>query len=94
MPAESCSTGEQKALLLSMMLAAARARAQWCGLAPILLLDEVVAHLDVDKRGALFDLIRTTGIQAWMTGTDAADFQGLQGFATQLEIDGGTARIC
>ena len=58
------------------------------------LLDEVVAHLDVDKRGALFDLIRTTGIQAWMTGTDAADFQGLQGFATQLEIDGGTARMC
>jgi len=92
MPAENCSTGEQKALLLSTILAAARARAQWCGLAPILLLDEVVAHLDVDKRGALFDLIATTGIQAWMTGTDAADFQGLQGFATVLEIDGGTVR--
>jgi DNA replication and repair protein RecF len=94
MLAESCSTGEQKALLLSVVLAAARARAQWSGLAPILLLDEVVAHLDVDKRGALFDLIATTGIQAWMTGTDAADFRGLQGFATMLEIDGGTAILC
>ncbi len=94
MLAEHCSTGEQKALLLSIMLAAARARADWCGMAPILLLDEVVAHLDVDKRGALFDLIRASRIQAWMTGTDAADFKGLQDFATTLEIDGGTARIC
>jgi len=54
----------------------------------------VVAHLDVDKRGALFDLIRASRIQAWMTGTDAADFKGLQDFATTLEIDGGTTRIC
>ena len=92
MLAEHCSTGEQKALLLSIMLAAARARADWCSMAPILLLDEVVAHLDVDKRGALFDLIRASRIQAWMTGTDAADFSGLQGFATVLEIDGGMVR--
>lgn len=89
MPAERCSTGEQKALLLSLILAAARARAHWCGTAPILLLDEVVAHLDVDKRASLFELLRTAAIQAWMTGTDAADFQGLQGFATTLEIAGG-----
>jgi DNA replication and repair protein RecF len=93
-PAERCSTGEQKALLLSIILAAARARAAWCGLAPILLLDEVIAHLDVDKRASLFDLIRTLQVQAWMTGTDAADFQGLDGVATVLEIDGGTAKIC
>jgi DNA replication and repair protein RecF len=92
MLAEHCSTGEQKALLLSIMLAAARARADWCAMPPILLLDEVVAHLDVDKRGALFDLIRASRIQAWMTGTDAADFSGLQGFATVLEIDGGMVR--
>jgi DNA replication and repair protein RecF len=92
MLAEHCSTGEQKALLLSIVLAAARARAAWCGVPPILLLDEVIAHLDVDKRACLFDLIRTTQIQAWMTGTDAADFRGLEGFSTILEIDGGTVR--
>lgn len=91
--AGSCSTGEQKALLLSIILAAARARASWCGTPPILLLDEVIAHLDVDKRAQLFDLIRESRIQAWMTGTDAADFKGLQGFSTMLEIDGGTVRM-
>ena len=53
------------------------------------LLDEVVAHLDVDKRASLFDLIRHAQIQAWMTGTDAADFKGLEGFSCILEIDGG-----
>lgn len=93
MPAENCSTGEQKALLLSILLAAARARKAWCGVAPILLLDEVIAHLDVDKRACLFDLIRHTQIQAWMTGTDAADFRGLEGYSTQLEIDGGMVKI-
>ncbi len=92
MLAEQCSTGEQKALLLSIVLAAARARAAWCSVAPILLLDEVIAHLDVDKRACLFDLIRTTQIQAWMTGTDAADFRGLEGFSTILEIDGGMVK--
>lgn len=94
MPAERCSTGEQKALLLSLVLAAAEARAQWCGVPPILLLDEVIAHLDVDKRASLFDLIHSLTIQAWMTGTDAADFQGMEGGATTLEITGGTARMC
>ena len=94
MPAERCSTGEQKAVLLSIILASARARAAWCGLPPILLLDEVIAHLDVDKRASLFDLIRSSAIQAWMTGTDAADFRGLEGYSTQLEIAGGTVRIC
>ncbi len=94
MEAEHCSTGEQKALLLSLILSAARARSAWCGVAPILLLDEVIAHLDVDKRRGLFDLIRTTRIQAWMTGTDAADFKGLEGFSTILEIDGGMVKTC
>ncbi|OYW13176.1 MAG: DNA replication/repair protein RecF, partial [Rhodospirillales bacterium 12-54-5] len=50
MEVEHCSTGEQKAMLLSLILAAARSRAQWVGMPPILLLDEVIAHLDVDKR--------------------------------------------
>ncbi len=90
---ERCSTGEQKAVLLSLILAAARARIAWCGVGPILLLDEVVAHLDVDKRGQLFDLVRGSRIQAWMTGTDAADFQGLGADCTHLEITGGTVRI-
>ncbi len=93
MLAESCSTGEQKALLLSIILAAARARSSWCNTPPILLLDEIIAHLDVDKRAALFDLIRECRIQAWMTGTDAADFKGLEGFSTILEIDGGTVKM-
>jgi DNA replication and repair protein RecF len=91
--AEQCSTGEQKALLLSIMLAAARAKQQVSGTPPVLLLDEVVAHLDVDKRAALFDLISGSAIQAWMTGTDAADFQGLRKFATLLEIADGRVVI-
>lgn len=93
MEAGNCSTGEQKALILSILLASARARANWCGVAPILLLDEVIAHLDVDKRACLFDLIRQCRIQAWMTGTDAADFKGLEGISTQLEIDGGMVKM-
>jgi DNA replication and repair protein RecF len=87
--AEQCSTGEQKALLLSILLAAAQAKMVHSDLPPILLFDEVVAHLDVDKRAALFDLISGAAIQVWMTGTDAADFQGLREFATLLEIVDG-----
>lgn len=90
--AAHCSTGEQKALLLSLMLASARARTRWCNTPPILLLDEVIAHLDVDKRACLFDLIRHCQIQAWMTGTDAADFKGLEGFSTTLEIEDGMVK--
>ncbi len=92
--AEMCSTGEQKALLLSIVLAAARARADWCGIPPILLLDEVVAHLDVDKRRALFDLILHAKVQVWMTGTDAADFQGLEQDSWHIKINGGRVEMC
>ena len=92
--AEMCSTGEQKALLLSIVLAAARARADWCGIPPILLLDEVVAHLDVDKRRALFDLILSAKVQVWMTGTDAADFHGFEAHAWHIKIDGGRVEMC
>ena len=91
--AEQCSTGEQKALLLSILLAAARAKMAHSGLPPVLLFDEVVAHLDVDKRAALFDLISGAAIQVWMTGTDAADFQDLREFATLLEIAEGRVVI-
>ncbi len=72
--AAECSTGEQKALLFSLVLAHARARRHWQGTAPILLLDEVVAHLDEGRRAALFDELQTVGAQVFMTGTDATDF--------------------
>lgn len=93
MAAERCSTGEQKAILLALMLASARARADWCGTGPILLLDEVVAHLDETKRRALFQLIQESRIQAWMTGTDAAAFAGLHDAASFLTIEAGQARM-
>jgi DNA replication and repair protein RecF len=75
--ARDCSTGEQKALLISIMLADARelARARE-GLAPILLLDEIAAHLDAARRAALFEEIHSLSAQAWMTGTDLSLFGG------------------
>jgi len=75
--ARDCSTGEQKALLISIMLADARelARARE-GLAPILLLDEIAAHLDVVRRAALFEEVHDLAAQAWMTGTDLSLFRG------------------
>ncbi|MEY4965139.1 MAG: hypothetical protein RL274_722 [Pseudomonadota bacterium] len=75
--ARDCSTGEQKALLISIILADARelARARE-GLAPILLLDEIAAHLDVIRRTALFEEVHALAAQAWMTGTDLSLFDG------------------
>ena len=75
--ARDCSTGEQKALLISIMLADARelSRAR-DGLAPILLLDEIAAHLDSLRRAALFEEIHSLSAQAWMTGTDLSLFDG------------------
>ncbi|MFN3076711.1 MAG: DNA replication/repair protein RecF [Alphaproteobacteria bacterium] len=70
LPAALCSTGEQKALLVSLILAQARELRASYGRAPVLLLDEVVAHLDEARRLALYDVLCTLGIQAWMTGTD------------------------
>lgn len=80
-PAADCSTGEQKALLISLVLAQARLQAAEQGRAPILLLDEVAAHLDADRRTALFAEIETLGLQAWMTGTDTELFAPLAGRA-------------
>ncbi len=76
-PADQCSTGEQKALLISLILANARALAQDLGRAPILLLDEVAAHLDEGRRAALYDEISALGAQALMTGTEADLFAAL-----------------
>jgi DNA replication and repair protein RecF len=74
--ARDCSTGEQKALLISIILADARELARVReGLAPILLLDEIAAHLDAMRRAALFEEIHSLSTQAWMTGTDLSLFE-------------------
>ena len=75
--ARHCSTGEQKALLISLILANARALAADFGAPPILLLDEIAAHLDAGRRGALFDEICSIGAQAFLTGTGSELFSGL-----------------
>ena len=72
--ADRSSTGEQKALLLSLVLAHATLVADQRGTPPILLLDEVAAHLDPARRAALFERLAATGAQVWMTGTEAALF--------------------
>lgn len=85
-PADQCSTGEQKALLISLILANARALKADLGAAPILLLDEVAAHLDATRRAALYDEITALGAQAFMTGTGAELFEPLGPRAQWLEI--------
>lgn len=89
MPAAFCSTGEQKALLLGMTLASARMIAVQTGVAPIVLLDEVAAHLDGDRRDALFDEICALGSQAWLTGADRGLFAGLEGRAMFFSVAQG-----
>lgn len=79
MPAAACSTGEQKALLIAIVLAHAGLVAERSGRPPILLLDEIVAHLDASRRAALFEQLAAMGVQAWMTGTDATLFADLAG---------------
>lgn len=85
-PARDCSTGEQKALLVSLILANARALAKSFGAPPILLLDEVAAHLDAARRAALYDEICALGAQAWMTGTGAELFAELGQRAQHIEV--------
>ena len=77
MAAAQCSTGEQKAMLIAIVLADAWLQAEARGQAPILLLDEIAAHLDEARRRALFDELLALGGQAWLTGTDAALFEPL-----------------
>lgn len=85
-PAALCSTGEQKALLFSVIIAEARARKEWKEDPPIILLDEVVAHLDEYKRAALFDEIKALKIQAWMSGTDKNMFKMIEKDSLILEL--------
>lgn len=87
-PAALCSTGEQKALLIGLILAHADLVAERAGRRPILLLDEVAAHLDPLRRAALFERLGTSGGQVWMTGTETALFDGLDA-ADRFEVRGG-----
>lgn len=92
--ARECSTGEQKALLISIVLADARelSRAR-DGLCPLLLLDEIAAHLDSTRRAALFEEILALGAQAWMTGTDLDMFQPLRSRADIFEVADSRPRL-
>jgi DNA replication and repair protein RecF len=88
--ARDCSTGEQKALLISIVLANAwLQKKRHDGIAPLLLLDEIAAHLDANRRAALFDEIVALGAQAWLTGTDKSLFEPLQSRARFFSIDAG-----
>jgi len=93
--ADQCSTGEQKALLISLLLANARALAVDLGRAPILLLDEVAAHLDAGRRAALYDEICGLGAQALMTGTEAVLFDslGARGQTISVAETGGVSKV-
>ncbi|MGE0846234.1 MAG: DNA replication/repair protein RecF [Flavobacteriaceae bacterium] len=90
--ARRSSTGEQKALLVGLLLAHAGLMAERGGRAPVLLFDEIAAHLDDLRRQALFDRIEALGVQALMTGTDAALFAPLEGRAAFLEVAAGGVR--
>ena len=94
-PAAQCSTGEQKALLVSLVLANARALLDELGAPPILLLDEVAAHLDPGRRAALYDEICALGAQAWMTGTEPGLFAdlGARGHYLEVSDEAGESRV-
>jgi len=88
-PAELCSTGEQKALIIAIMLAYVRLLAGTRGMKPLLLLDDCAAHLDDFRRDALFDEILSLKIQAWFTGTDSSFFTRLSPCAEEFRIENG-----
>jgi DNA replication and repair protein RecF len=89
-PAAEASTGEQKALLIRLVLAHANLIKEMTGAAPVLLLDEIVAHLDPARRAALYDALSALGAQVWMTGADPAAFGDISARAQVFEIRSGT----
>lgn len=91
-PADLCSTGEQKALLIAIMLAYVRLLIDQRRLTPLFLLDDIAAHLDDFRRAALFDEILTLGVQAWLTGTDRESFAQLAPHAQMFQVENGTIR--
>ena len=92
MAAGHCSTGEQKALLIGLILAQARAVKDSAGTPPVLLLDEVAAHLDATRRRSLLEALAALGGQSWMTGTDAHLFEGIGQTGTVFHVEDGTVR--
>jgi DNA replication and repair protein RecF len=88
-PADTASTGEQKALLIGLVLAHARLVCAMTGQAPLVLLDEIAAHLDPRRRRALFDTLVTLGGQVWMTGADEALFGELGEESVVFKVDCG-----
>jgi DNA replication and repair protein RecF len=89
MPAREASTGEQKALLIGLVLAHATLVAEMTGIVPLLLLDEIVAHLDPGRRKALFDELARLGAQVWMTGADPAAFGELGPSGEIFSVENG-----
>jgi DNA replication and repair protein RecF len=87
--ARDASTGEQKALLIGLVLANAELVARLTGFAPVLLLDEVVAHLDPARRAALFDALERLGSQVWMSGADPATFGNIAARAQVIAVESG-----
>jgi DNA replication and repair protein RecF len=92
-PAADASTGEQKALLIRLVLAHARLIKEMTGFAPLLLLDEIVAHLDPVRRAALYDALAALEAQVWMTGADPAAFGDILGRAEVFEVRSGRVEL-
>jgi DNA replication and repair protein RecF len=90
--AAQASTGEQKALLIRLVLAHAGLIKEMTGFAPLLLLDEIVAHLDPPRRAALYDALAQLGAQVWMTGADRAAFSDIAGRAQMFEVRPGAVK--
>ena len=86
MPAELCSTGEQKSLLISIILAQTKCQTLYKGFAPVMLLDEVAAHLDDTKKEALLDKIKNLNLQAWITTTNPENFASFRSDAQFFRI--------
>jgi DNA replication and repair protein RecF len=92
MPARDASTGEQKALLIGLVLAHAGLVAEMTGITPLLLLDEVVAHLDPNRRIALFGELAKLGAQIWMTGADPQAFADVGAGGEIFDVENGAVR--
>jgi DNA replication and repair protein RecF len=90
--AARASTGEQKALLVGLVLAHARLVGDLSGIKPLILLDEIAAHFDALRRGALYDRLESLGAQVFMTGTDTDAFRSLEGRAQMLHVEAGAVR--
>lgn len=93
-PADLCSTGEQKALMIAIMLAYLRTLMRHRHLTPLFLLDDIAAHLDDTRRSALFEEILGLGVQAWLTGTDREAFTSLLPHAQLFDVEQGNLRSC